>query len=94
MTVKEAMIIINNPDVSGVRRKLRPKHALIQIDRNGEIEGIYQYKKLPSEAQQLAALKKHPGTIQIPASEDTYQDERELQHAIQKTMWLFEHMKQ
>lgn len=94
MTVKEALIIINNLDVSGVRRKLRPKHALIQINRNGEIEGIYQYKKNPSEQQQLEALKKHPGTIQIPAIEDTYQTEQALQHAIQKTMWLFEHMKQ
>ncbi len=93
MNVKEALIIINNLDVSGLRRKLRPKYALIQINRKGEIEGIYQYKEPPSEAQQLAALKKHPRTIQIPAREDTYTNEQELQDAIQKRMWLFEKMK-
>ena len=62
MNLKEAIIIINNLDVSGLKRKFRPKHSLIHINREGEIEEIYKYKENPSEEQQLYALKKHPKT--------------------------------
>lgn len=93
MNLKEAIILINNLDVSGLQRKFRPKYSLIQINRKGEIEGIYKYKENPSEEQQLEVLKKHPGTVQIPAREDTYKNEQELKDAIKKTMWLFDKMK-
>ena len=93
MNLNEALKIINNLDVSGLKRKLRPKNSLIQINRKGEIEGIYKYKEYPSEEQQLEALNKHPGTLQIPATEGTYQSEQELKNAIRKRMWLFDKMK-
>jgi len=93
MNLKEAIIIINNFDVSGLKRKFRPKHSLIQINREGEIEGIYKYKENPSEEQQLNTLKKHPKTLQIPAVEDLYKNEEELKNAINKRMWLFDKMK-
>jgi hypothetical protein len=93
MNLKKAIIIINNLDVSGLERKFRPKHSLIQINREGEIEGIYKYKENPSEEQQLNILKKHPKTLQIPAVEDLYKNEEELKNAINKRMWLFDKMK-
>ncbi len=94
MNLKEAMIAINNLDVAGLKRKLRPKHSLIQINRKGEIIGVYKYKEMPSEEEQLEVLNKHPGTIQIPAREDTYENEQKLKKAIKETMWLFDKMKQ
>ena len=93
MNLKEAMITINNLDVAGLKRKFRPKHSLIQINRKGEIIGVYKFKETPSEEQQLEALNKHPGTVQIPAREDTYENEQELKDAIKETMWLFDKMK-
>ena len=93
MNLKEAIITINNLDVSGLKRKLRPKHSLIQFNRNGEIEGIYKYKENPSDEEQLNVLKKHPSTLQIPAVEDLYKNEKELKNAIEKRMWLFEKIK-
>jgi hypothetical protein len=93
MNLKEAIIIINNLDVSGLKRKFRPKHSLIQINRKGEIERVYKYKENPSEEQQLIALKKHPKTLQIPAVEDAYKNEEELKNAIKKRMWLFDKIK-
>ena len=93
MNLKEALVTINNLDVSGLKRKSRPKHSLIQINQRGEIEGIYRYKEIPSEEQQLEALKKHPGTIQIPAIEDTFKNEQDIENAIKKRMWLFGKMK-
>ena len=93
MDFEEAIIAINNLDVSGLRRKFTPKHSLIQINFNGEIVGVYKYKDNPSEEQQLEALNEHPGTIQIPAMEDTYKNTQELKDAIKETMWLFDKMK-
>lgn len=94
MNFKEAVIIINNLDVSGLKRKFRPKHSLIQVNRKGEIEGIYKYKEAPTEEQQIEALNKHPGTIQMPAIEGgIYSNEQELKNGIQKRMWLFDQMK-
>jgi hypothetical protein len=93
MNLKEAIIIINNLDVSGLKRKLRPKHSLIQVNRKGDIEGIYKYKEAPTEEQQIEALNKHPGTIQIPAIENSRLNEQELKNSILKSMWLFDKMK-
>ena len=93
MNLKEALVTINNLDVSGLKRRFRPKHSLIQINQRGEIEAIYKYKEIPSEEQQLEALKKHPGTIQMPAIEDTFKNEQDIENAIKKRMWLFDKMK-
>jgi hypothetical protein len=93
MNLKEAIISINNLDVAGLKRKFRPKHSLIQINRKGEIVGVYKYKEIPTEEQQLEALNKHPGTVQMPAREETYKNEHELKDAIKETMWLFDKMK-
>ncbi len=92
VSIKDAIIILNNLDVTGLKRNFSLKHSLIQINRKGRIEGIYKYKSVPTEKQQLEALNKHPRTIQIPAREDTYKSEAELQDAIKKSMWLFDHM--
>ncbi len=93
MKIKDAILKINNRDVSGLRRKFATKYSLIQINRKGKIEGLYKYKQNPSEVEQLEALNKHPMTVQIPAREDTYKNEQELKKAIDQTMWLFDKMK-
>ena len=93
MDLEKAIIVLNNLDVSGLKRKLRPKHALIQVNREGEIVGIYKYKENPSTTQQLEALKKHPSSIQIPAEEGLYENEQKLKDAIAKRMWLFDKIK-
>jgi hypothetical protein len=93
MNMKNAMRAINNLEVVGLKRKFRPKHSLIQINRKGEIIAVYKYKEMPSEEQQLEALNRHPGTVQIPAREGTYENEQELKEAIKETMWLFDKMK-
>lgn len=93
MNLNEAMIAINNLDAVGLKKKFSPKHSLIQINRKGEIIGVYKYKEMPSEKQQLEVLNKHPGTVQIPAREGTYENEQELKDAINETMWLFDEMK-
>jgi hypothetical protein len=90
---KEAIILLNNLDVSGLKRKFRPKHSLIQVNRKGKIEAIYKFKSIPTEEQQIEALNKHPGTIQIPAMEDIYRNGAELKGTINKSMWLFDKMK-
>ena len=79
--------------MSGLKRKFRPKHSLIQVNRKGKIEAIYKFKRIPTEEQQIEALNKHPGTVQIPAMADTYRNEAELKGGINKSMRLFDKMK-
>ena len=92
MNLEDATILINNLDATGLKKKLRPKHSLIQINRKGEIVAVFKFKENPTEEQQIEALNENPGTVQIPAMEETYQSESELERAIRSSMWLFDNM--
>ena len=95
MTINEAHRLVNNLDYEdGLRRTLSPRHSLIQVNRNGEVEAVYRFKHTPTEQQQYSeALSNHPKTIQIPARVGTYETIESLEAAIEKRMWLFEEKK-
>ena len=94
MQITEVHSQINNLDLKeGLRRKFGPQHSLMQLDRNGTIVAVYRFKSSPSEADCVDALNRHPRTIQIPASVNTYPELKDLQQAIEKTMGLFNGMK-
>jgi hypothetical protein len=94
MTVEEAFQLIENLDYAeGLRRKLAPSHSLLQINRDGDIVSVERFREPSTEAEQIAALNKYPGTIQINARPGMYESADELRERIQKSMWLFSKMK-
>ena len=94
MTIIEAHRLINNLDYQdGLKRDLSPKNSLVHINRDGEIEAVYRFKKTPTEVEYSGALSKHPKTIQISAVVGAYPTLESLEAAIDKRMWLFETMK-
>ncbi|OHX35726.1 hypothetical protein BJL95_16050 [Methylomonas sp. LWB] len=90
MNISEAVRIINNLDYEeGLKRKFAPQHSLMQLDRNGDIVAIYRFKKSPTEEEQVEALKKHRGTVQIPAMPGMFDTVAALQARISKSMPVF-----
>ena len=94
MTVDEAFQLIENLDhPEGLRRKLAPDYSLLQINRDGDIASVERFKEPPTEAEQLAALNKHPGCVQINGSPGMYDSVEELRDHVSKSMWIFDKMK-
>ena len=94
MKIEVAHILVNNLDYDdGLKRKFSPRYSVIQLHRSGEIVGVYRFRDAPNEIQCAEALKKHPGTVQIPARVGTYPTVKALQTAIDESMWLFDKMK-
>ena len=94
MNICEVVHLINNLDYEkGLKRKFGPKYSLMQLDRSGEIVAVYRFKDSPSEEQQLNALKRHRGTIQIPAMVGMFDTIEALEIQIKKSMLLFSVMK-
>ena len=93
MTVDEAFQLIENLDhPEGLKRKLAPGYSLLQITRDGDVVSVERFKELPTEAEQLAALNKHPGCVQINGSPGMYASVEELREHIRGSMWLFDRM--
>ena len=94
MTVEEAFRLIENLDYAeGLKRSLAPSYSLLQINRDGDIVSVERFKEPSTEAEQIAALNRHPGTIQINGRPGMYASVEELREQIQKSMWLFAKMK-
>ena len=94
MEISEAFFLINNLDYEeGLKRKLAPKHSLVQLNRNGKIEAVYRYKYIPTEFQYTYVAKLYPRTIQLPTYADSYEAVEEFQARIDDSMWLFSKMK-
>ncbi len=94
MNVTEVFRLINNLDYDeGLKRKFGPKYSLMQLDKHGEIVAVYRFKEAPSEEQQVEALKKHRGTIQIPAMVGMYETIESLKVCITDSMPLFSSLK-
>ena len=94
MDITEVFHLINNLDYEeGLKRKLGPKYSLMQLDRSSEIVSVYRFKEPPSEEQQVEALKKHRGTIQLPAMVGMYDTTETLRQCIAKSMPLFSSLK-
>jgi hypothetical protein len=94
MTVDEAFRLIENLDYAeGLRRRLAPSYSLLQINRDGDIVSVERFKEPTTEAQQLALLKRHPGTIQINGRPGMYASVDDLREHVRGSMWLFSKMK-
>lgn len=94
MEISEVVNLINNLDYEeGLKRKLSPKYSLIQLNRAGEIEAVYRFKKPPTDEQQVEVLKKHRGTIQIPAMLGMFETVSSLETRIAKSLPLFSSLK-
>ena len=95
MSIAEAFILIENLDYpDGLKRRLAPGFSLLQIARSGEIVSVERYKVLPTEADQIEMLNRHPGTVQINGKPGLYVSSEELQQHVVDSLWLFEHMKE
>lgn len=95
MELSEAIKLINNLDYDeGLKRKFSPQYSLIQLNRTGKIEAIYRFKNPPTDIQQVEALKKHRGTIQIPAMLGMYETVSLLEARIAKSLPLFSSLKE
>ena len=94
MTTNEAFTLMNNLDlVEGTKRRLGPSHSLIQINRNGHITSVERFDHPPTEEEQVAALKRQPGCIQINGKPGLYESLDEFESRIQGSMQLFDGMK-
>jgi hypothetical protein len=94
MTIDEAFRLIENLDYAeGLRRRLAPSYSILQINREGNVVSVERFKDPSTEAEQIAALNRFPGTIQINGRPGMYASADELRQRIQKSMWLFAKMK-
>ncbi len=93
MTIDEAYDLIENRDYpEGLKRKLAPRYSLFHVNRFGEVVNILRFTKLPTDEEQLVALKENRGCIQLSCSPGMYVSADELRERIEKSMWLFEKM--
>jgi len=95
MELSEVVSLINNLDYEeGLKRNFSPKYSLIQLNRTGEVEAVYRFKKPPTDEQQVEVLKKHRGTIQIPAMLGMFATVNSLEARIAKSLPLFSSLKE
>ena len=94
MTAEEAFRLIENLDYAeGLRRRLAPSYSLLQINREGNVVSVERFKEPSTEAEQIAALNRHPGTIQINGRPGMYASVDDLREQVRGSMWLFSKMK-
>ena len=94
MTFEEAYDLIENRDYQeGLKRKFAPGHSLFHVNRVGEVANVLRFKKLPTEEEQLTAIKENRGCLQFSGNPGMYESAAELRERIEKSMWLFEKMK-
>ena len=94
MTDDEAFRLMENLDFpEGLKRKFAPKYSLLQINRDGEIVSVERFREVPREAEQLAALDKHPGCIQINGNPGLYPSVKALRQRVDRSMHLFDRLK-
>lgn len=94
MTIEEAFKLIENRDYpEGLRRKLAPGYSIFHVNRCGEVVNVIRFKRLPTEEDQLAAIKENRGCVQFSGNPGMYVSAAELRTAIEQSMWLFDKMK-
>lgn len=94
MTIDEAFRLIENLDhPEGLKRKFAPKYSLVQVNRDGDVVSVERFKELPTEAEQLAVLRRNRGCIQINGSPGMYASADAPRERISRSMWLFDKMK-
>jgi hypothetical protein len=93
MTIDEAFTLVKNFDYSLSRRRFAPKHGLVQFNSSGEIVSVYRFRETPHEKEQYEALAAHPGCLQISTMPDWFETADELKTRIERSLWLFSHMK-
>ncbi len=94
MTIEEAYDLIENRDYAeGLKRKFAPGFSLVHINHLGDVVNVLRFKKLPTEEEQLEALKENRGCIQLSANPGMYSSASELFERIDSSKWLFDKMK-
>lgn len=94
MTIEEAYELIENRDYAeGLKRKFAPGFSLLHVNRTGDVVSVLRFKKLPTEEEQLEALKENRGCIQLSANPGMYSSALELRERIESSKWLFDKMK-
>lgn len=89
MNLDEALVLVNNLDLSEAKRRFGPPYSLVHVNRFGEVEGIYRYKEHPTEEQKVAAIKQHRGCVQIPARPGLFSTTTDLRRRIERNADLF-----
>ena len=94
MTDDEAFRLIENLDYErGRARASAPTYALLQIDRNGCVLCVERFQQPSTEAEQVALLQKHRGTVQLNGRPGMYASVDDLRIHIQANMDIFSAMK-
>ena len=94
MTIEQAYELIENRDYQvGLKRKFAPRYSLFHVNRVGEVVNVVRFKKLPTEEEQLTAIKENRGCMQLSGNPGMYESAAELRERIEKSLWLFEKMK-
>ena len=90
LSVDEAFQLVENLDFpEGLQRKFAPQHSLLHINREGEILSVERFKESPTEAEELAALKKHPGCFQIGGRPGAWESVDALRQRIRRVIRYF-----